>query len=225
MFPRLVRKIDSQKQVAEKKFLVKSLRLEVDRNRCVNCGICYYSCPNDVIRQVSPFHTTAIALDPDNCSYCGVCQYMCPFDAIQLYIDDEAVPSEKLLLVEKKALPPLDYEEVNCENKGNIKAKSYFDGHLVYHEKICLTGCRTCVVNCPTKAIYFRKGRSWEREEMMQLEPKKCIYCGACAFTCPVNAIEVERTDLKHGEPFNEPLWPNIKVKILEMKLPEKNEV
>lgn len=225
MFPRLARQITDEEQVAEKKFLVRSLKLAVDRNKCVNCGVCYYACPNDVIKPVSPFHTTAIALDPDKCSYCGVCQYMCPFDALQLYIDGEAIPNEELQLVKMKVLPELDYEEVVCENNDDNIAKNYMDGFLEYDEKTCLTGCRTCVETCPVKAIYFRKGKSWEREEMLQLDRDKCIACGACAFVCPVNAISLRRDAVKVKGEYNKEFWTNIEKKLIEFKLPKKNEI
>ncbi|MHA1793312.1 MAG: 4Fe-4S binding protein [Promethearchaeota archaeon] len=221
MFPRLSRIVTDDMQVAEKKFLVNGLKLVVDKNRCVNCGTCIIACPNNVIEIGTPWHTTSVVLDPDKCSYCGVCQALCPFSAIQLYIDDEKVPTEKLLVNEKRALPELIGPEVKCMNKIGedgkpIIAKQYMDGHLKYDAEKCQTGCRTCVVNCPTGAIYFRRGKAWEQGEVMQLDREKCIYCGACAFTCPVGAIEVERTEIHHGDEYNEPFWPEIKKRLLE---------
>lgn len=220
MFPRLHRTITDTVQVAEKKFLVKSLKLVVDKESCTNCGTCILACPNDVIKAGAPWHTTSIVLDPDRCSYCGVCQYLCPTSALQLVVDDEPVKNEDLLLVQKKALPELLGPVVDCENKVKagkpIKGKHYMDGKLKYLDEKCQTGCRTCVVTCPTKALYFRRGKAWEKGEVLEFDRTKCIYCGACAFVCPVAAIEMHRTEVRHGPEFNEPFWPLIKQRLLD---------
>ena len=224
MFPRLQRVVTETTQIAEKKFLVKDLKLVVDRDRCVNCGTCMLSCPNNVIKAGAPWHTTSIALDPDKCSYCGVCQYMCPTGALQLYVDDEPIKNENLVLVQKKALPQLLGPEVPCTNKPAgkdgkpIMAKHYMDGHLKYKKEICQTGCRTCAVTCPTKALYFRRGKAWEQGEVLEFDRNKCIYCGGCAFVCPVAAFEIERTEIHHSDEFNEPFWPKLKQRLLDFR-------
>ncbi len=220
MFPRLQRTVTESAQIAEKRFLVKKLTLSVDKERCTNCGTCILACPNDVIKPGAPWHTTSIVLDPDACSFCGVCQYMCPFGALQLYIDDEPVKNEDLILVQKKALPELVGPDVDCTNKVKdgkpIKAKHYMDGKLKYEQEKCQTGCRTCVVTCPTKALYFTRGKAWEPGEKLEFDRTKCIYCGACAFVCPVAALEMNRTEVRHGPEFNEPFWPKIKQRLLD---------
>jgi NAD-dependent dihydropyrimidine dehydrogenase PreA subunit len=115
-------------------------------------------------------------------------------------------------------------EEVTCENKHGITARHYMDGHLKYNQDKCQTGCRTCVVTCPTNALYFQRGKAWERGEMLQFERTKCLYCGACAFVCPVSSIDLDRTEVLHGDEFNTPFWPNIEKKLLSFKSVVKTE-
>lgn len=45
-------------------------------------------------------------------------------------------------------------------------------------------GCKhtECVTVCPCDSFY-------EGEEMLVIDPEKCIDCGACAAECPVEAI------------------------------------
>ena len=85
-------------------------------------------------------------------------------------------------------------------------------------------GCRTCVVTCPTNALFFTHGKAWERGEMLEFDQTKCIYCGACAFVCPVSSIEIKRTEVRHGDEFNSPFWPNLEFRLLNFKNAVKTE-
>ncbi|MEM1606564.1 MAG: hydrogenase iron-sulfur subunit [Candidatus Bathyarchaeia archaeon] len=58
-----------------------SIKAYINRNRCIGCGNCAYTCPNNAIRIVSP----GIAqLDENSCSGCGACVAVCPSLAINL---------------------------------------------------------------------------------------------------------------------------------------------
>ncbi|MFX0101612.1 MAG: 4Fe-4S binding protein [Candidatus Hodarchaeota archaeon] len=194
----------------------------MDKDKCRNCGVCLNVCPNNVIKKGAPGAsvknpdnqiTSGVVLDADTCSYCGVCVYFCPFDALKLYIDDEEVPSEKLLLKEKKALPDLKAKEVAL--KDGKMGRQYMEGHLEYSEADCLSGCRTCIKMCPTESLSFQKRAGWEPEKFV-IDRDKCIYCGTCAFSCPTAAIKIFREKINHEGDFNKPFWPDIEKKLLE---------
>ena len=127
MFPRISESVTPAMQVAGKRFLVKSVRLELDRKLCRSCGTCISACPNNVIKRGAPGAsmrgfkaktptTQGVVLDAKTCSYCGVCTVFCPFDALSLLVDGEKVPREKLQVVEKKALPQIVEEPVELKD-------------------------------------------------------------------------------------------------------------
>ncbi|MCJ7609779.1 4Fe-4S binding protein [Candidatus Bathyarchaeota archaeon] len=56
-------------------------KIEVDRDRCIDCGSCYSLCPVDAIS----FETDrAVAFDTEKCVACGLCVDTCPMRAIHL---------------------------------------------------------------------------------------------------------------------------------------------
>jgi Fe-S-cluster-containing hydrogenase component 2 len=58
-----------------------SLKVSVNRNRCIGCGNCFYVCPYDAIHLDSP----GIArIEIDSCLGCGRCVPVCPSFAISL---------------------------------------------------------------------------------------------------------------------------------------------
>jgi NAD-dependent dihydropyrimidine dehydrogenase PreA subunit len=52
---------------------------------------------------------------------------------------------------------------------------------------------RSCVEDCPIDCIYTG-------ERKLYIHPEECIDCGACARSCPVDAISWDR-DLAPGDP------------------------
>jgi NAD-dependent dihydropyrimidine dehydrogenase PreA subunit len=56
-------------------------KIEVDRDKCIDCGSCYSLCPVDAIS----FETDrAVAFDTEKCVACGLCVDTCPMRAIHL---------------------------------------------------------------------------------------------------------------------------------------------
>ncbi|MBU1108860.1 MAG: 4Fe-4S binding protein [Candidatus Riflebacteria bacterium] len=54
-------------------------------------------------------------------------------------------------------------------------------GLPVIREEQCRKGCQACIEICPTNAII--------RDNDLQIDLGRCIFCGACAEACPVKAI------------------------------------
>ncbi len=231
-------------QYVQKKFLVDSVRLEIDRKKCRNCGTCISACPNGIIKRglpgPAPLGTKpnkapiSVVLDAKNCSYCGTCAYLCPYDALSLVIDGQKVEREDLQLAIKKALPQIVEEEVIL--KDGKHARKFMEGDLKYDKDTCQEGCRTCTDACPTgtivryvmlKSTYsgppstdgtwnlenFR--HKWE-PEALEIHREKCIQCGACAFACPVSAMQIVRQKVNVKGDFLDPFWPDAMKRLLD---------
>ena len=56
-------------------------KIEVDRDRCIDCGACYSLCPVDAIAFEKD---RKVAFDVDKCVACGLCVDTCPTRAINL---------------------------------------------------------------------------------------------------------------------------------------------
>jgi 4Fe-4S ferredoxin len=50
------------------------------------------------------------------------------------------------------------------------------------------------VDTCPCDALFNPDGEVGELVDKVTQRPDACIYCGACAVACPVNAIDVKKT-------------------------------
>ena len=226
MIPSLKRIIDEHNQKVKLKLLTTSIELIHDLEKCVGCNTCRIICPKEAIyrgpvgaytRQKT--EVPPVIFDQDKCSLCGTCDYMCPFTAISLEIDGE----NKLQLVDEKALPVLEFEQVDLKEEGR-KAKFYFEGEIELHTENCPGGCSSCYVVCPTEAISIPKPeKGWEKAAKVEIDKDKCIYCGACVHACPgEGAIELKRTKVKYSGEFTEPFWPDI---VKKLKTPLKSPI
>jgi formate hydrogenlyase subunit 6/NADH:ubiquinone oxidoreductase subunit I len=63
-----------------------------------------------------------------------------------------------------------------------------FRGKLVSYDSKC-TGCKLCMMDCPSHAITITKVAEKQFEVIIDLD--KCIYCGQCVDSCNRKALQV----------------------------------
>lgn len=153
--------------------------------RCIRCGECMKVCPNNALHPTlaegglealwTPVLVPRVGYCEPNCVLCG---QVCPTGAIW-----EITEAQKL--GKPQGTPGAD---------GPIRIGTAF-----YDQGRCLpwamaTDCIVCEEWCPTspKAIVLltaevpdADGRS-KTVRRPQVDPKRCIGCGACEFACPV---------------------------------------
>jgi polyferredoxin len=170
--PRLIRPPGS---LDEKAFLA----------RCIRCGECMKVCPNDALQPclteagLEGLWTPVLAPRIGYCEpSCVLCGQVCPTGAIW-----------EITQAEKGWVAPAT----------DKSAKTVHLGTAFYDRGRCLpwamaTECIVCEEWCPTspKAIYLRPAEVFDAEgrpkqvRQPQVDPDRCVGCGACEFACPV---------------------------------------
>ncbi len=66
-------------------------KIEIDKDRCKGCGLCYSACKFGVIKVSGQGQTNKHgycyleAAHPEKCTGCGMCALMCPDSAITVW--------------------------------------------------------------------------------------------------------------------------------------------
>ena len=194
--------------------------VDVDLEKCNFCGICSAICPfgamqvrvdgEKVIPVINtesfPQLTRDIFVDASKCDIkCLELSDVCPLNIITIKALDKdgrevkdvnAVerPEELQISIEieKEACPCCRV----CEFKfprGAIRVNKIFHGSIRINLDKCPEGCRDCVDVCPIDGTLYLGD-----DGKVRINEATCVYCGACRIACPEDAIEIQRTSIRH---------------------------
>ena len=165
----------------ERKILDRRDLLVLNRNLCNGCGICSDVCPKDsityspvVIEDGRLLRAPIMHIDEKTCIMCGMCSVFCPMGALEAWVNDENIA----MFVKREAIPLI---------KRSISI----------NQEMCISDCGLkCEKSCPRDAIkVFVQGDDKLVQKIVDIEidAKRCIYCKACEFACPIGAVTVEK--------------------------------
>ncbi len=153
-----------------------NVKVTIDENKCVLCGMCSGLCPADAldltiggtsIKEIEsyPSYTKSINFDETNCYYCEKCEVACPRNAVTVKRD---LPQRADLVI----------------------------GEIDINKETCIN-CGICEELCPGDAITVNKEAG---SEDIEVDTDKCVYCLVCKRACPVDAIKAACRSCSYGE-------------------------
>jgi len=80
----------------ERRVLVKMYEMELDRVKCIGCGLCSDNCPKEAIQYteaeflgMKALSRPSIDFEARKCVLCGECVSICPMHALSMRVDNE----------------------------------------------------------------------------------------------------------------------------------------
>ncbi len=182
--------------VLEDGHIIQRASVDVDENKCVNCGMCVAACP-----------THAIELTVNGKPEIPVMEYKAfpELDAKTIFRKEKFDFSLKDFVIENCPTNVISYDEkrdtmrvrfedcIHCRqcevaSKGAFEVRQPWVGSVKLSREKCLPGCFACSDICPTRALHVND------EGELVLADYYCIKCGACMQVCPVKPEYEEET-------------------------------
>ncbi|MFX1531249.1 MAG: 4Fe-4S binding protein [Promethearchaeota archaeon] len=215
MYPRV--KIFKNNVLNEVKlnFYTESYSIGVDKEKCIGCGLCIKTCPNNAYTYPNLDGKIRVKTDdliPDapnamKCSYCGTCAYICPMSAISLKYNDKPIDIKDLGIITKNVVPTLNYKIVKLKNNQN-KVKVYLDGEIGVDWEKCIS-CMSCIDVCPSKAFFKTKNQQNNNstKNKVSFHQSSCISCGTCVRACPKKVINLRINNVFYSGDYKKIFW------------------
>jgi 4Fe-4S ferredoxin len=175
--------------------------IQLNEDKCSYCGLCELLCPevftifwSDSVEPPEFKPATAIRMNEKECDYCKLCEKICPDEAIEV----KCIEASARIIKEPKITGKLKQNDLACVKCGlcaeicpydAIEVSKPFSGMVQIKklESCDPIGCHNCFNICPVKAIY----PTGKADKIAILD--HCVYCGACANSCPYDVLEVKR--------------------------------
>jgi len=175
--------------------------IKLNEDKCSYCGLCELLCPevftifwSDSAEPPEFKPAAAIRMEEKECDYCKLCEKICPDDAIEV----TCLEASARIIEDLKISGKLKQSDIACVKCGlcdqvcpydAIEVSKPFSGEVQIKklEKCDPIGCHNCFNICPVKAIY----PTGKEDKIAILD--HCVYCGACANSCPYDVLEVVR--------------------------------
>jgi formate hydrogenlyase subunit 6/NADH:ubiquinone oxidoreductase subunit I len=217
MFPRVKTIHNDNINEVSVNFYDKTQSLEINKTKCIGCGLCIKACPKGVLYSKPNEGKVRINTEdlipeipnPLDCSYCGTCAYVCPTSAIFLKKNNKYVRRKDIGIIAKKVVPNLNFDCVELTHP-ETKAKTFIDGEIEVDWEKCVS-CMSCVNVCPTHS--FKKQENTD-DSKKRIKPvfnaDTCIKCGACERACSKEAIKLNVRDIRYSGEYKEQFWNSL---------------
>jgi len=171
------------------------VRVEVQEEPCIGCGLCEQVCPMDAI----VVQGGVAIIDYDLCTACGQCMDVCPVDAIT------GTRYAKNYFFGIRAFFSEENPSADIAVSADAWRLIYYNNHYTFNPNpsnncgLCTAGDESacyiitdyadgtdvfCGYGCPVDAIWQDTQPVGPRRDMIYIDYDECISCGQCMFEC-----------------------------------------